>query len=208
MSDDLFFEGEEPVEIKEEAKKPAVKPKQQQKGGAVKKKAAPAGSPKKSGAVKRKAAPKAAPVKEPGFEFTPMVVMLIAIITLLVGFLGGLLAANTLLTPTINAASPPGQQMPPGMEQQGGGMGGMGDGGMGGGMGMGGGFGLDPMSEEELEQLIEEMREEGMPEEIIDQIIAENEAALAGDDAVGTDVDEEDGASNDADVDEDEDSDY
>ena len=123
-----------------------------------------------------------------------MVVMLIAIITLLVGFLGGLLAANTLLTPTISAAPPPGQQVPPGMEQPGGGMGGMGEGMGGMGMGgMGGGMGLDPMSEEELEQLIEEMREQGMPEEIIDQIIAENEAALAGDDA-GAGADDEDGA--------------
>ena len=198
MSDDLFFEGEEPVEIEEKPKKPAVKPKP--KGGAVKKKGAPAAAPKKSGAVKKKTAPKPAPVREPGFEFTPMVVMLIAIIALLVGFLGGLLAANTLLTPTINAAPPPGQQMPPGMEQ-GGGMGGMGEGGMGGmGMGgMGGGMGLDPMSEEELEQLIEEMREQGMPEDIIDQIIAENEAALAGGGA-GADADDEDGA-NDADND-------
>ena len=35
-------------------------------------------------------------------------------------------------------------------------------------------IGLDPMSEEELEQLIEEMREQGMPEEIIERIVEEN----------------------------------
>jgi hypothetical protein len=136
MSDDLFFEGEEPTE--EPKKKPAPK------------KPAPKAAPKKGGQRAAGSAPvrKAAPKKDAGFEFTPMVVVLIAIIAILIGFLLGLLASNVLLTPQVNQAPPASQQMPPGDQ---GGMGGMG------GMGMGN---APDLSDEELQQLMEEG---GMP---------------------------------------------
>jgi len=128
MSDDLFFEGEEPVEeVKKPApkKKPASAPAKARPKGASPKKGGPA--PKGKPSANKRPAPV---VREAAFEFTSMVVILIAVIALLVGFLAGLLAANTLLTPTVNQAPPVQQQMSPqdGMGGMGGGMGGMGGG--------------------------------------------------------------------------------
>ncbi|MCL2746078.1 MAG: hypothetical protein FWE48_03180 [Coriobacteriia bacterium] len=115
MSDDLFFEGEEPVE--ESKKKEPAKKKPVAKGAGGKT------SSKGSGPVK-KASAKQMPTKnkDAAFEFTPTVVILIAVIALLVGFLGGLLAANAIL-PTANPIPPASQQMPPQGEMGGGGMG-------------------------------------------------------------------------------------
>jgi len=111
MSDDLFFE-DEPVE---EPKKPAAKSK---KSGSAK---GSSGTSAKGSA--KKAPAKKAPAKQSGFEFTSVVVFLIAVIALLIGFLAGMLTANVFLTPTTTGAPPTQQQQPGGM---GGGMGGMG----------------------------------------------------------------------------------
>ena len=132
MSDDLFFEGEEPTEeIKKD--KPKAKPAPskgkapQGKGGKGRPPQGKGGGnrpPGKGGPQGKRPAPAAA--KSAGFEFTPTVVVLVAIITLLIGFLLGLFAANWLL-PDVNTSPP--QQVAP--QQGGGGMGQMG-GGMGG----------------------------------------------------------------------------
>ncbi|MCL2402660.1 MAG: hypothetical protein FWC86_00235 [Coriobacteriia bacterium] len=122
MSDDLFFEGDEPVE--ETKKKAPVKKKPVAKSGG-KAPAKKGSGPARKAPVNRKPA-----ANEAAFEFTPVVVILIAVIAILIGFLGGLLAANAML-PSVNTAPPANQQMPP----QDGGMGGGGMGGMGGGMG-------------------------------------------------------------------------
>ncbi|MCL2379862.1 MAG: hypothetical protein FWC81_03660 [Coriobacteriia bacterium] len=132
MSDDLFYE-DEPVEAQ---KKPVSKKKAspEKTSGTAQRKGAPA----KKGAPARKAAPAKQVPANSGFEFTSVVVALIAVIALLIGFLAGMLVANVFLTPSVS----PG---PANMQQQpGGGMG---------GMGMGGGMGDAPiLSDEEMMQ--------------------------------------------------------
>ena len=126
MSDDLFFEGEEPTEeIKKD--KPKAKPAAANKGGKGKPAPGKGKRPPGKGAPQGKR-PAPAPAPKPaGFEFTPTVVVLVAIITALIGFLLGLFAANWLL-PDVNTSPP--QQVAPqtgtggGMGQMGGGMGG------------------------------------------------------------------------------------
>jgi len=100
MSDDFFFEDEKELE-EADAKSPKG-----EKGAKGKKE-----KPAKAAAAKTVAKGKGVSTASAGagFEFSTIVVVLIAVIALLVGFLLGILLGNSLTAPTTSTMPPAGQ---------------------------------------------------------------------------------------------------
>ena len=122
MSDqDFFFDDETEFDAVDE--KPAKDAKSKKSDKPAVKKAAPV-----------KKSTKSASAADGGFEFTTVVVVLIAVIALLVGFLAGILVGNSMSTPSLGTTNPNNQGTIP----------------------MGGGGNAPTLSDEQMQQ--------GMPE--------------------------------------------